>query len=108
MLSNKSNISNDLEPQCPTKLPPPLCDFQTSVWMNLPKSYQRKTQTLINNIVAGKHYAYLGGVRIRCNRLLIRFRIGRNHRLVFVRRKNHQEFLLFNRQEYEKNFHRIN
>jgi len=103
-----NNEKNSPELQRPTKLKPPLCNFQPSIWMNLPKSYQRKTQTLINNIAAGKPYTCLGGVRVKCNRLLIRFRVGRNHRLVFVRRKNHHEFILFNRQEYEKNFHRIN
>ena len=108
MLSKKLQLTNDSELQSPIKLKPSSCNFQSSIWLNLPKSYQRKTQELINCIVAGKSYACLGGARIKCNRLLIRFRVGRNHRLILLQRKSHHEFLLFNRQEYEKNFHRIN
>jgi len=87
MLSNKSQLSNDSGLHSPIKLKPTLCNFQPSIWMNLPKSYQRKTQELISSIAAGKPYTCLGGVRIKCNRLLIRFRVGRNHRLIFLRRK---------------------
>lgn len=108
MLSKKPQLSNDSELQRPIKLKPILCNFQPSIWLNLPKSYQRKTQDLISCITAGKPYTCLGGTRIKCNRLLIRFRVGRNHRLIFLQRKSHHEFLLFNRQAYEKHFHRIN
>jgi len=108
MLNKKSKLSHDTDLQGPIKLKPILCNFQPSTWMNLPKSYQRKTQELISCIAAGKPYTCLGGVRVKCNRLLIRFRVGRNHRIIFLRRKNHHEFILFNRQEYEKHFHRIN
>lgn len=104
----KPTSSITIESQSFNKTKPTFCKFRRSVWNNLPKTYQQKALKLVSDIATGKPYSYLGGVRVKCNRLLIRFRVGRSHRLVFVERNNHNEFLLFNRQEYEKHFHRIN
>lgn len=82
------------------------CRINARVWQNLSFNQQAQTMSLINQIASGKPYQLLGGRKVKCNRSLVRFRIGRNHRLILNRTTTNFFFQLFSRQNYERNFNK--
>jgi len=80
------------------------CDFNRKVWINLPHTYQQKVNTLVSALALGVPFTRLGGKKIKCNQSLIRFRIGRNHRLLLKTDSQGKELRLLNRQGYEMYF----
>ncbi|MCK8106222.1 hypothetical protein MTF64_04965 [Pseudoalteromonas sp. 2CM41L] len=80
--------------------------FNTRLWQNLSANQRNKIESLINAIATGKPYSWFGGQKIKSNNSLIRFRIGRNYRLLLIRSSDKFNFQLFNRQNYELNFKR--
>ena len=81
-----------------------ICRFNSRVWQNLSNNLQLQTVRLIYEITSGKPYTCLGGRKVKCNSSLVRFRVGRNHRLILIRSTSNFVFQLFNRQNYERNF----
>ncbi|WP_036791265.1 hypothetical protein [Photobacterium kishitanii] len=81
-----------------------MCRINSRVWQNLSINQQSQTINLINKIGSGRSFPCLGGRKVKCNNSLVRFRIGRNHRLILVRTATNFVFQLFNRQNYEQNF----
>ena len=80
-------------------------NLSLQVIKRLPNNHH-KIESLINAIATGKPYSWFGGQKIKCNNSLIRFRIGRNYRLLLIRSSDKYNFQLFNRQNYELNFKR--
>ena len=83
-----------------------MCRMNARVWQSLSSNQQFQTMSLINEIASGKPYPLLGGRKVKCNNSLIRFRIGRNHRLILIRTSKSIVLQLFNRQNYERNFNK--
>jgi hypothetical protein len=83
-----------------------MCRINSRVWQSLSSNQQIQTINLINEITSGKPYPFLGGRKVKCNNSLVRFRIGRNHRLILNRTSTNFVFQLFNRQNYERNFNK--
>ncbi|EGT3624811.1 hypothetical protein FAP94_00085 [Morganella morganii] len=83
-----------------------VCHINARVWQSLSSNQQVQTMSLINEIASGKPYPLLGGRKVKCNNSLVRFRIGRNHRLILSRTSTNFIFQLFNRQNYERNFNK--
>lgn len=62
-----------------------VCRINASVWQSLSSNQQVQMINLINEITSGKPYPLLGGRKVKCNNSLVRFRVGRNHRLILIR-----------------------
>lgn len=97
-LSDESTQSNTLSSL--------VCRMNARVWQSLSSNQQVQTINLINEITSGKPYPLLGGRKVKCNNSLVRFRVGRNHRLILIRTSKNFVFQLFNRQNYERNFNK--
>ncbi|WP_422449088.1 MULTISPECIES: hypothetical protein [unclassified Endozoicomonas] len=82
------------------------CTSAANIWSNLPSVYQKKVQEIANELSSGTPFQLLGGKKIRCNKSLVRFRVGRNHRLILKTGAGGRELQLLNRQCYEKAFER--
>ncbi|WP_456077475.1 ParE family toxin-like protein [Endozoicomonas gorgoniicola] len=76
------------------------------IWTNLPHSHRKRIVHLVNALNAGVPYLALGGKKIRSNDSLVRFHVGKNHRLLLKSESNKSEMTLLNRQSYEKRFKR--
>ncbi|WP_462173288.1 ParE family toxin-like protein [Pseudoalteromonas xiamenensis] len=85
---------------------PLMCGINARVWQYLSFNQQVQTVSLINEIASGKPYPLLGGRKVKCNSSLVRFRIGRNHRLILNRTPTNFFFQLVSRQNYERNFNK--
>lgn len=83
MFSKNNKSPSNYTPHNSIKLKPTLCKFQPSTWLSLPKYYQKTVKSLVKHIAEGKPYLCLGDIKVKCNSLLIRFRLGRNHRLFY-------------------------
>lgn len=87
-------------------LPPIRCRFKSKVWLNLPLVYKEKVRRLINSLELGTSFSTLGGKKIKSNEIFIRFRIGRNYRLLLKIKYPVRELVLLERQNYESFFMR--
>ena len=85
---------------------PICCRFKSKTWLNLPPIYKEKVRKLINSLEIGTSFLALGGKKIKCNDSLIRFRIGRSHRLLLRTKPSERELVLLERQSYESFFRR--
>ncbi|GAA5189566.1 hypothetical protein [Ferrimonas gelatinilytica] len=73
-----------------------------SLHQQLPERQQRRVNNITQALIDGQNYHSLGGVRVRCNNNLIRFRLGRNWRLIFRQSPLGYEFLsVVSRQDFE-------
>lgn len=82
------------------------CHFSPKVWINLPKVYKTKVNTLINALENGVPFPKLGGKKIKCNDVFVRFRIGRSYRLLLKNNSSKRELVLLKRESYENFFKR--
>lgn len=96
-----SNISYDKHQQLPIN-----CHFKSKTWLNLAPVYKEKVRELLNSLESGTSFLKLGGRKIKSNESLIRFRIGRSHRLLLELKSSKREAVLLDRQGYESNFAR--
>lgn len=81
-----------------------LCKVNTRLWQSLSTNQQNQITNLMNEIASGIPYPRLGGKKVKCNHSLVRFHVGRRHRLILIRTSKNFIFKLFNRQNYERNF----
>ncbi len=80
------------------------CSVDYNVWLNLSKTTKKKIYSIMKLTFYGAPIDKIGGRVIKCNPDLIRFRVGRNYRLVMSNKSNERKFFLYPRQSYEKNF----
>lgn len=68
-----------------------------------PRCHLEKVRVLHQQLLSGIPYPHLGGKRIRQNREIIRFKIGRNWRLLYLRKAEGIEpYCLITRQKFEQ------
>ena len=86
--------------------PPIQCRFNPKVWLNLPNVYKDKVNKVIASLDQGASFLTLGGKKIKCNDQFVRFRIGRNYRLLLKTKSSCRELVLLKRESYENFFRR--
>jgi len=82
------------------------CRFKSKVWLNLPAVYKVKVKKLVNSLELDTSFLQLGGKKLQCNDIFIRFRIGRSYRLLLKTKSSKRELILLERQSYESFFRR--